>query len=1319
MTALPPQSPPIQPHNRSRGPLSYSQDSMWFLKQLDPDSNAYNMNFLFKFTGEIDPLSLEKAINEIVRRHEPFRTVYPSIGGQPVQVVQPFNQFTLPRVDFSTFPEYEREAAVKRYATEQGSLPYDLHQGPLVRFGYLHTSPNEAYLYLGTHHIGFDGWSLQIVLDEMIRLYDAFHSGGAAPLPEVKFPFSDYARWQKEWLSGRNLDVYIDHWKNILSGDLPILDLPSDHPRPAIQTYRGAKFLFSLSKVVSTRIRNFCQKERITPFHFFLAVYALLLSRYSNQEDLIIGCPFANRATPGIEKLVGMFINTLPIRIDLSGNPSSKALIEQVRSRMLDAFVWQEAPFERLVSEITTERDLSRTPVFQVVINMRNFPKHQAVSKGLAVELVTREDTPAQFDLSLDLEDSEDSYGVSFRYNTDLFEEKTIAHMAAHYQNLLSEVLSNTERPISELEMLTPSERERILYDWNVKSDYPREKTIHQLFEEIAAVLPNAPAVTFSGASLSYRELNAKANQLAHALLDNGIQLEERVGVYVERSPEMVVALLAILKAGGAYVPLDAANPPARLSFILKDTGAKILLTLERHLNDLPEYSGKVICIDDAAVTDKKSEDNPNIAVSRENLAYIIYTSGSTGQPKGSRIPHRAVVRLVKNTNYADFNADEVFLQLAPLAFDASTFEIWGSLLNGAQLVIFPPRLPTLQDLAGFIRSNGVSTLWLTAALFHEAMESHPEIVDTLHQMLSGGDVLSPRHVKIGLARNPHCRFINGYGPTENTTFTCCHTIKDIPEAGRSLPIGKPITNTSVYILDAHQKPVPVGVVGELFTGGDGLSKGYLNQPELTKSRFVPDPFSSEPGGRLFRTGDYARWLPDGNIEFIGRRDNQVKIRGYRVELEEVESSLKQHPGILDAAVIARIDPSGNKVLAAYYVPVSHEKIRETELSGFLQKTLPSYMIPTVFIAMETFPHTSSGKIDRNSLPGLEKIDSLKQYLAPRNETERKLVRIWEEVMGAKQIGINDNFFELGGHSLLAVRLFSRIQEEFGVSLPLTLLFQVGTVEAIASTLDERETDLHAQGITPLRTEGDGIPIFILSASLETRDLVRDFSPERPIYSLEPVENGAKVFKRSIRETAGIYYQNLVNFFPQGPYVLLGHSGYGWFTIELARLLMENEKKVAFLGLLDTYPPSAGSLVVNPIDQGKTRIKYLKGKTFLEILQYPRRYFLRFLKRHGIKLRVNEKALNRFVREERVKDLMEMVLREYEMQPFSGNLTLFWATERPRYLHGDPLEEWKKYLSGQLTVVPVVGDHSSILRTPNSRVLAQKIETLLPLNESA
>ncbi len=1318
MTSSPPLPPAILPHRQNRGPLSYSQESMWFLKQLDPESNAYNMSFLFKFTGGINPSSLEKAVNELVRRHEPFRTIYPNTGGQPIQVVQPFTPFSLVQMDFSRLKENEREEAIKKYSYEQGSQPYDLHNGPLVRCTLLHSSSNEDFLFFGTHHIGFDGWSLQIIFGELIVLYDAFSSEKLSPLTDSPIQYCDYAIQQKKWLSGAALDSYIEHWKSILSGDLPVLDLHTDHPRPTIQTYRGNKYQFLIPRTLSSQIRIFCQKERITTFQLFLAGYALMLMRYSNQEDVIIGCPFANRGTPGIEKLVGMFINTLPIRLDLSGNPTGREIIEQVRSVMLDAFIWQEAPFEGLVSELTTERDLSRTPVFQVVINMRNFPKHQAGIEGIDVELVSRDDAPAQFDLSLDIEEDSGAYAASFKYNTDLFEENTVAHMAAHYQNLLRELLINTNYPISEMEMLTPSERQRILFDWNPASEYPRQKTIHQIFEEMAAATPDAPAISFVDQTLTYLQLNKRANQLAHVLSDLGVVTEDRVGVYIERSVDMIVALLAILKAGGAYVPLDAANPSERLSFILKDTSAKILLTMQRHSGNLPPFAGKVICIDEESFYTGSNDHNLDLPISPENLAYVMYTSGSTGLPKGSCIPHRAVVRLVRNNSFADFNSQEVFLQFAPLAFDASTFEIWGSLLNGARLEIFPPYLPNLQELTWFINTSGVTTLWLTAGLFHQVMESHPEIVDHLHQLLSGGDVLSPRHVEIGLSRNPNCRFINGYGPTENTTFTCCYTVKKIPDMGKSLPIGKPISNTSVYILDAHQKPVPIGVVGEIYTGGDGLSREYLNQPELTAVKFIPNPFSSETGARLFRTGDYGRWLPDGNIEFVGRMDNQVKIRGYRVELEEVENTLKRHPGIHDAIVIAKEDRSGNKMLVGYYVPVPHSSLDQAPVREFLNQRLPAYMIPTEFVVLDAFPKTTSGKINRNALPSPEN-ESQKVYsLAPRNETEKKLVTIWQEVLGVKQVGVRENFFELGGHSLLAVRLFSRIQEEFGRSLPLTLLFQVGTVEAIADALTSLENSTHSPGITPLGPEGAKIPLFIVSASLETRDLVQSMPSGRSIYSLDPVLDGRKTFKKSIQETAGIYYQNLMNFYPQGPYLLLGHSGFGLFALELARLLIENNKEVAFLGMLDTYPPGSGWAFVNPMDLGKTRLRYLKGKTFVEILQYPRRSMMKLLTRWGIKLKVSERKLNRYAQQERIRDLMEMVMREYRMQPYPGNVTLFWATERPRYLRGDPLDQWKKHITGQFDVIPVVGDHSSILHSPNSSVLARKIESLLPKNEN-
>jgi len=1320
MTKTPPAPPPIQCHHLKQTSLSYSQESLWFLQQLDPGNSAYNSNYQIRITGGIDRHIMEQALNVLVRRHESLRTTFPNQGGKPVQVIRPFEAFSIPFEDFSGLPEDELEQVIHHYISKLGNQPFDLQKGPIIRFALLHNAQKWDTLFFSIHHISFDAWSRHIFISELMQVYDALRSGKEPVLPELPIQYGDYSAWQREWLSGETMVAYIEHWKTILSGDLPILEIPTDRPRPAIQTFRGARYHFRFPPGISSRMKGFCQSEHMTLFQLLLAAYALLLMRHSGQEDIIIGCPFSNRSRPELDGLVGLFVNTLPIRVNLQGNPNVREFLNQVHTVMLEAYPWQVAPFEALVSDISPQRDLSRTPVFQAVINMKNVPKRRTSIEGLELMSYLQEDSPSQFDIALEFDVGEDGeLDASLHYNVDLFDENSIIYMSAHYQNLLGELLTKTDRPIADLEMLTPSEVKRIVIDWNdTVTDYPREKCIHQLFEEYAENAPDSPAIVFAGRELTYRQLNSRANQLAHSLCEMGIRSELRVGLYIERSSEMIIALLAILKAGGAYVPLDMAYPSKQQEFILRDTKSPLLLTLRRHLPNLPSFDGKVVCLDDEAIYNGNSEKNPCISMVSENLAYVMYTSGSTGLPKGTCIPHRAVVRLVKNTNYFHVSLDEVFLQFAPLAFDASTFEIWGGLLNGAKLVIFPPHLPSPDELSRFVDTSGVTTLWLTAGLFHQIMESQPGIVNHLHQLLSGGDVLSPTHVRMALQQNPNCRLINGYGPTENTTFTCCYTIKE-PSMEQSVPIGRPIANTSVYILDAYRRPVPVRVVGELYIGGDGLAREYLNQPELTNLKFVPNHFSGQAGARLYRTGDYVRWLPDGNIEFLGRMDKQVKLRGYRIELGEIEAAIGQFPDVYQAIVLMCEDQPWEKRLVAYIIPTSGTTLDSNKLRGFLREKLPGYMVPSAFVLMDAFPLTVNGKVNQQALPRPERGAEADQSLKPRNDIETRLVSIWKEILGVAQVGIRDNFFDLGGHSLMAVSLFSRIEAEFGQYLPLVLLFKDGTVEAIARILGDEERPTHPPGIVQIQPEGLDIPLFFVSPSLYMRDLAILMAPGRPVYGVDPVENGKVVYRKSVQETARIYYHNLVNYYPQGPYLLLGHSANGYFTLELARLLINNGKEVAFVGMLDTFPPGPKHQQT-PIDRVKIHIHNLKNKNLTEIMQYFVRSFHSFSGRWRRRVTVKEKKI---VQHEKIgqekEEIRDLILSTYNPEPYEGKVTLFSAAEHRFYIPWDPMEPWTNIITGQLDVLPISGDHGSMLENPQVNELARKIDGLLPRRKNA
>jgi amino acid adenylation domain-containing protein len=1043
-------------------PLSFSQQRLWFLHQLAPTSAVYHVPGAVRLQGQLNVAALQRSFQEIARRHESLRTNFVVRDGQPMQIVRSDGTLNLSVVDLQYLPPVERESETQQLATALAEQPFDLSSDRLVRATLVVLSETEHVLLFCMHHIVSDGWSMGVFVREIATLYIAFCQNQPSPIPELSIQFGDFAVWQREWLHGEVLQAQLDYWQKQLTGAPALLELPTDRPRPPVQTWQGATQSFTLPNELSKAIAALSRRESVTPFMTLLAAFDVLLYRYTDQTDILVGSPIANRNRSEIEDAIGFFVNTLVLRSDLSGNPSFRELLGRVREKCLGAYTHQDLPFELLVEALQLERDLSYSPLFQVMFALQNAPTTEVELSGLTMSAIPGASQTAKFDLTLTMEESETGFVGFWEYNTDLFDTSTIARMAGHFQTLLESIVANPIGAICELPLLTPTQQRQLLQDWNdTQTDYPRDSSIHQMFEQQVARAPDAIAVTFPEGQLTYRELNDRANQLARYLQVLGVRSESLVGICVERSLDLVVGMLGILKAGGAYVPLDPAYPQERLSFMLSDAQVSVLLTQEALMGGLSHLQVKTICLDAdweaIAVESKESLSSP---VDGDSLAYVIYTSGSTGQPKGVMVTHRAVNRLVLNTNYVQLTSGDRIAQASNASFDAATFEIWGALLNGAILVGVPHHVVlSLQEFAVYIREHGISVLFLTTALFNQIASFVPQAFGSLRYLLFGGEAVDPRWVREVLQNGAPENLLHVYGPTENTTYSSWFLVEKVEETAISIPIGRPIANTQIYVLDRNLQPVPVGVPGELHVGGDGLARGYLNRLELTQEKFVPDPFSFDPLARLYKTGDLVRYSIDGSIEYIGRIDNQVKIRGFRIELGEIETALLTHPDIREVVVVAREDMPGDRRLVAYVALHSERELQIGDLRGFLESRLPNFMLPSAFVWLDRFPLTPNGKIDRRHLPLPDlSAQSAATYVAPRTEMEKEIASIWQEVLQLEKVGMDDNFFDLGGHSLLMVQLAQKLQASLEREISLLEIFKYPTIATFTKYLTAAES---------------------------------------------------------------------------------------------------------------------------------------------------------------------------------------------------------------------------------------------------------------------
>jgi len=1088
--------PPILPRTKATElPLSFAQQRLWFLDQLQPNSALYNIPMVLHFRGNLNQKALEQSFQEICDHHEVLRTNFVTIDGQPTQVIQTTRE-TISVVDLQDLPIHEQAEKTQQLKQKQATQPFDLAKESLIRITLVVLSETEHLLLVCMHHIISDGWSIEVLIHELTSLYNAYVQNQPANLAPLPIQYADFALWQKQWLQGDVLQSQLNYWQNQLTAAPPLLSLPTDHPRPAVQSFVGTQQEFSLSPKLSQALTELSHQQGVTLFMTLLAAFDALLYRYTGSGDILVGTPIANRNRSEIEGLIGFFVNTLVMRTDLSDNPSFSQLLTRVREVTMDAYAHQDLPFEMLVEALQPERDLSHTPLFQVAFVLQNTPKSEIAMTGLTVTDLPPENTTAKFDLTLAMVNTDDGLKGVWEYNTDLFESSTIERLSGHFLNLLGGIVANPQARISQLTLLTESETNQLLIEWNnTQVDYPEYKCIHQLFEEQVKRTPDAVAVVCSQQQLTYNELNCRANQLAHYLQKLGVKADTLVGISLERSLEMIVGLLGILKAGGAYLPLDPDYPSERLQFAIADAQLSLLLTQEGLIDKLPEHQARLILLDRfTEEINQNSQDNLTGVVTANNLANLIYTSGSTGKPKGVMVEHRGLFNLAQ-AQIKTFNlqSNSRILQFASLNFDASIWEIILAMGAGATLYLdtkdaLMPGLP----LMGRLKDYAITHITLPpSALAALPLEEIPE----LQTIIVAGEACSEELIKQwATGRN----FFNAYGPTETSV---CATVEKWTDETLKVTIGRPIANTQVYILDCHLQPVPIGVPGELHIGGMGLARGYLNRPELTQEKFIPNPFSNYPDSRLYKTGDLARYLPDGKIEYLGRIDNQVKIRGFRIELGEIEALLNQNEAVQSSCVIVREDNLGDKRLVAYVVPQPEINLTINEIRQFLRAKLPDYMVPTAFVLLDTFPLTPNGKIDRRALP-VPDLQSQGEYIAPRNPIEEKIAQIWAEVLKLERVSIEDNFFELGGHSLLATQVISRCQEAFEIALPLRYLFESPTIAQLSAViLKELQTGLGLKlpSIVPVNREDD-IP---LSWAQERLWFVNQLEGESGAYTID------------------------------------------------------------------------------------------------------------------------------------------------------------------------------------------------------------------------
>lgn len=1300
---------------RASPAVSFTQQQVWLHTQLAPNAPLYNEVLILERTGALDRAALERSLCEINRRHEILRTTFPAVDGTVVPAVAEHQAVELRVTNLNSLPESYRQPELMRIATEEARRPFDLTNGPLLRARLLCLSAETYVVVITLHALVADQESLNILSRELGALYHAYSAGEPSPLPDPPMQYADYVRWQRSGFEGDVLAQHLAYWRKRLAGIPTMLDLPTDRARPPVQGFHGARESLKLSKRLSESLKDLSQSEGVTLSITMLSAFQVLLSRYTGQSDIVVGTVVAGREAAGTENVIGPFAHTVIIRTDVETDPTFRELLRQVRDRSRRDLEYGSIPFDRIVGELQPERDPSRNPLFQVLFSLT--PSATVDSSGWEGADFDVDNGAAKVDLTLQFDDKPEGMIARFTYNKDIFDSSTVNRMAGHFQTLLQGIVNNPDERLSRLPLLTEAERHQLLVEWNnTQAHYPKDRCVHHLFESQVERYPNATAVVFENERLTYRELNDRANQLARHLMKLGVGPDVLVGILVERSLEMVVGLLGILKAGGAYVPLDPAYPPERVAYMLEDSEVTVLLTQQRLLGGIPETCARVVVLDagwDEIATEEAN--NPVTNAAPQSLAYVIYTSGSTGKPKGVQIPHRAVVNFLTSMSLKPgMTEKDRLLAVTTLCFDIAGLEIYLPLIVGACVEIVARQVASDgSQLLSRLVSSDATVMQATPAtwrmLFEAGWQGSPHL-----KVLCGGEAVS-RALADQLLQKAGSVW-NVYGPTETTIWSTTTNI----EAGQtSVPIGPPIANTQLFVLDKLLQPVPIGVAGELHIGGDGLARGYLHRPELTAEKFIADPFSQDPEARLYKTGDLVRYLRSGDIEFLGRIDHQIKIRGFRIELGEIEALLRQHPAVNEAVATVRENGPGDQRLVAYFLPAEDSIVTYSELRDFLKEKLPEYMVPSAFVRLTSMPLTPNGKINRRALPAPDQTDLASQetFAAAKDVIESRLVQIWETVLGMRPISVTQNFFlELGGHSLVAVRLMQRIEQAFGKKLPPATLFQAPTIEQLAAILRENGWSAPWTSLVAIQPGGTKSPFFCVhgagGAVIRFFDLAQYLGSDQPVYGLQATgAAGNDTVHSRVEDMAAAYIREIRTVQPEGPYLLGGYSFGGIVALEMAQQLIAQGRLPRLVVLFDTFCPSANDTFGEKC--------YAVFKTFRVPPDAKPGHVSRKMKTvvRGLQRRLSEMRVPRELKQ--VRRTCQEAAKAYVLRAYPGRIILFRSSERPMTHFHDHYAGWSAVACGGLEIHEIGGDHDDVLLEPQVQLVAEQLKACLNYHPAA